>query len=129
MKRPGKLLFAFAVPASVALLQPLQAQMPPQPPAASADATDAQQQKAAPEAHRQNQPAEAPAPWPSTRDWPSKTAPSELKAKNSETFVEPMEGPSSAMEICEEAGDPNSECADQPPPQRKPRPRERPRPR
>jgi ElaB/YqjD/DUF883 family membrane-anchored ribosome-binding protein len=100
----------------------------PAPPGSGSPASHtmngAQQQE-----NRQNQPAEAPARWPPTRDWPSKTAPSELKAKNSETFVEPMEGPSSAMEICEEAGSPDAECAAPQPPQRKARPRERRKPR
>lgn len=76
-----------------------------------------------------NPPNEAQAPRPSTPDWPSKANPSDLKARNSETLVEPMEGPSSALEICEESGDPNAECAAQQSPQRKRSRRERRKPR
>lgn len=67
--------------------------------------------------------------WPSSRDWPSKADPSDLKAKNSETAVEQMEAPPSRTEICDESADPSADCPDQQPPQRKPRPSEKRKPR
>lgn len=124
-------LCSSAVAASFLLLQPVQAQAPAQPAAsaAAADAADTQQQKAAAGADGRDQPAEAPAPWSSSRDWPSKADPSDLKAKNSETAVEQMEAPPSRIEICDTSAEPKADCADQQPPRRKPRPSEKRKPR
>lgn len=71
---------------------------------------------------RQNRSNDTKAPWPSKADS------SDLKAKNSETLVEPMDAQPTELRVCDQAN-PSEECAGQQPPQRKPKPRERRRPR